>query len=96
MVAVVNSGGKRRILNPGGDGGWRGRWGWWKKANKLKSLGMRASAGDAVVLGDSLVKRSRDVEEPRGARLGGAGSLTLSSAAGEEGKVFEEGMKVFT
>ena len=84
-----------RILNPGGNDRWRGRWGWWKEANKLKSLGVRASAGDAVVLGDSLVKRSRDVEEPRGARLGGAGSLTLSSAAGEEGKVFEESMKVF-
>ena len=96
MVAVVNSGGKRRILNPGGNEGWGGRWGWWKEANKLKSLGMRATAGDAVVLGDSLVKRSRDIEEPSGAKLGGAGSLTLSNAAGEEGKVFEEGMKVFT
>ena len=78
MVAVVSSGGKRRILNPGGNEGWRGRWGWWKEADKLKSLGMRASAGDAVVLGDSLVKCGGDVEKPGGTKLGRAGTLALT------------------
>ena len=78
-------------MKDGGAGG-----GWWKEANKLKSLGMRASAGDAVVLGDSLVKRSRDIEKPGGAKLGRAGTLALTNAAGEEGKVFKEGVKVLT
>ena len=61
MVAVVNSGGKGGILNPGGDVGWRGRWGWWKEAHKLKSLGMRASTGNAVVLCDGLVESGRNI-----------------------------------
>ena len=95
MVAVVKSGGKRRILNPGGNERWRGKWGWWKKANKLKSLCVRASGGDAVIFGDSLVECSRDIKEPSGAKLGGAGTLTFPNATGEEGNVFEESMKVF-
>ena len=56
---------------------------------------MRASTGDAVIFGYRFVECGGNVEEPSGAKLGRAGSLTLSNAAGEEGKVFEEGMKVF-
>ena len=56
---------------------------------------MRASAGDTVILGDSLVKRSGDIEEPSGAKLGGPGTLAFPNAAGEKCKVIKEGKEVF-
>ena len=95
MVAVVKGRGKRRVLDSGRDERWRGRWRWWKEASKLKGFCMRPGTGDAVIFGDSLVKCSRDIKEPSGAKLGGAGTLTFSNATGEEGKVFEEGSEVF-
>ena len=74
-----------------GGGGWR----WWKKADKLESFGVGTGTGNSVVFGDGLVKCGGDIEKPGGAKLGRAGTLALANAAGEEGKVFKEGMKVF-
>ena len=56
---------------------------------------MRPGTGDAIVFGDSLVECGGNIEEPSGAKLGRAGALALTNAAGEEGKVFKEGMKIF-
>ena len=56
---------------------------------------MRASTGDAVIFGYRFVECGGNVEEPSRPKLGGAGPFAFSNAAGEEGKVFEEGVKVF-
>ena len=95
VVAVVKSRREGGILDPGRDEGWRGRWRWWKEANQLEGFGVRSGTGDAIVFGDSLVECGGDIEEPGGAKLGRAGPLAFTNAAGEEGKVFKEGMKVF-
>ena len=79
-------------------GGKERRWSegrWWKKARQLDGVGVRARAGHAIVLRNSLVKCGGDVEEPGGFELGGPGPFALADAAGDVGKVLEEGKKVF-
>ena len=56
---------------------------------------MRPGTAHAIVFGDGFVKCGRNIEKPGGTKLGRAGPLAFTNAAGEEGKVFKEGMKVF-
>ena len=56
---------------------------------------MRARAGHAIIFRNGLVECGGNVKEPRGLELGWPGPFTLADAAGEVGKVFEEGKKIF-
>ena len=94
MVAVVESGRKWGALKAGGkERRWsKGRW--WKEARKLDSDGMRARAGHAIILRNSLVERGGDVKEPSGFELRWPCPCALADAAGEVGKVLEEGQEI--
>ena len=69
MVAIVNSGSEGRVLDLGGKERGRRRGIRGEKADELKSLSVGAVAGDAVVLGDGLIKCGRDVKKPSGPKL---------------------------
>ena len=91
----MERGGKWGTLKAGGE---EGRWSegrWWKKGGELDGVGVRARAGHTIILRNGLVECGRNVKEPRGFELRGPGPFTLADAAGEVGKVFEEGKKVF-
>ena len=69
VVAIVNSGGERGVLDFGGKERGRSRWLGWKKTDKLKCFGMRACTCNTVILGNGLIDGGRHVKKPVVAKL---------------------------
>ena len=69
MVAIVDGGSERGVLNLGREKGRRSSRFRWKQADKLKSFCVRPRACNAVVFGNGFVNGGRNFKKPIVAKL---------------------------